>query len=259
MSTNGSVNITDAPFNAVGDKVHDDTAAIQQAIDYAIANRIGTVVLPTGGDWRITQPIFADDPRNLRTSLTAPPFTQSFALALVGAEGPALGSGAATIWADFNDQVALWVGPGRGMAVKGIAVSGPPATTAGFRRGLPASGVGIGIASNGSQALIENSSVNLFHKGIVTGANGVDQLCDATTIRKCNITAAVGVHFSRTNNLINVIEDSVIDAVVAVQAEDWNGVNVRGGNFSTNLTGNSFPISGTQVATLQQGGGQTAY
>lgn len=45
-----SLNAKDAPFNAVGDFIHDDTAAIQAAIDTAAANGFGgcAVLLPPG-------------------------------------------------------------------------------------------------------------------------------------------------------------------------------------------------------------------
>lgn len=239
-----------APRGGRSNSGPDASPAIQAAVDNALANGGGTLVIPAG-DYRLSTPIFLDDPRNLRVSKIGVPFTSSFSLRLLGH--------GARLWTDFNDDVGLWIGPGRGMIVDGLSISGPPPGASGFRLGLPSGGLGIGLAAYGSGTLIENCSVNLFRTGIMTSANNVDELCDATTVRKCAITGGVGISFLKTNNLINSVEDCVVDAVVGVDATAWNGVHVRGGNFSSNLAGNVFPISAAGVPTLQNGGAQTAY
>lgn len=258
-----TVNARSAPFYARCDHFSgntDDAAAIQAAIDYAFSIKDEVVIDPPG-DCRTSVPIYLDPPNNLRVSLANP--TQfSFSIAFTGGRKPGVNNGATTLWADFNNQCVLWIGTGQGVTVNGIAVSGPPATSAGFRLGLPSTGAGFCIAGGGggaSRTLLNNISSNLLYSGVVVGANGNPNLGDSTTIRKCNITAAVGVSFTQWNNLINSVEDCVIDAVNAIVAPYWSGVNVRGGNYSANLTGNAFPISSTSITTLQGGGGQTAY
>lgn len=259
-----TVNARSAPFSAFCDHHganHDDAAAIQAAIDYAFSIGDGEITIDPPGDCRVSVPIYLDPPSNLRVSLANP--TQfSFSAALSGGRKPGITIGATTLWADFNNQCVLWIGTGQGMAVNSISISGPPVTAAGFRLGLPPAGAGFCIAGGGGGAtrtLLDNASSNLLYGGVVVGANGNGNLGDSTTIRKCNITAAVGVAFTQTNNLINEVDDCVVDAVIGVQANSWNGVHVRGGNYSANLNGNVFPMIGISVDTLQQGGGQTAY
>lgn len=259
-----SVNVRSAPFNAYCDHFaanHDDAAAIQAAIDYAFSISDGEVIIDPPGQCRVSVPIYLDPPNNLRVSLANP--TQfSFSIAFTGGRKPGVNNGATTLWADFNNQCVLWIGTGQGVTVNGIAVSGPPATSAGFRLGLPSTGAGFCIAGGGggaSRTLLNNISSNLLYGGVVVGANGNPNLGDSNTIRKCNITAAVGIAFTQGNNLIATVEDCVVDAVKSISAIFSPGVNVIGGNYSTHLSGNSFPISCTSMATLQGITGQTAY
>jgi hypothetical protein len=58
---NNAVSVLD--FGAMGDGVTDDTAAIRSAIDYVLANRIGTLLLPAGT--YLTEPIILDNIRNI--------------------------------------------------------------------------------------------------------------------------------------------------------------------------------------------------
>ena len=60
------VNIKDPKFGAIGNGSHDDTAAIQAAIDYAFAHNLSGVYCPAG-TYRTTSTIYLDPPGNLRT------------------------------------------------------------------------------------------------------------------------------------------------------------------------------------------------
>lgn len=60
------VNIKDPKFGAYGDGKHDDTAAIQTAIDYAFAHSRNSVYCPAG-TYQVSNTIFLDPPNNMRT------------------------------------------------------------------------------------------------------------------------------------------------------------------------------------------------
>ena len=191
-------------------------AAVQAAIDAAFAARDDRLALRRGHIYYVSRLIFLDPPDNLRVSLAAP--TQfSFSMGLVGASGPSNMPNGCTIQLTHNDGVGLWVGTGQAMTVQGINITGPqPTRPPGFRIGLPNTGIGIAIGGGrggASRTLLENVAVNLLYYGIMTSVNGVDQLADSTTIRKCSVTAAIGISFALTNNLINSVQDCVISAV----------------------------------------------
>jgi hypothetical protein len=60
------VNIKDPTFGAMGNGSHDDTAAIQAAVDYAFAHNRNAVYCPAG-TYKISNTIFLDPPNNMRT------------------------------------------------------------------------------------------------------------------------------------------------------------------------------------------------
>jgi hypothetical protein len=61
------VNIKSPAFGAIGDAVHDDTAAIQAAIDYAFNNNLAAVYCPAG-TYKVSNTIWLDPPNNERAT-----------------------------------------------------------------------------------------------------------------------------------------------------------------------------------------------
>lgn len=59
------VNIKDPKFGAIGNGNHDDTAAIQAAIDYAFAHKLNAVYCPAG-TYKVSNTIWLDPPNNMR-------------------------------------------------------------------------------------------------------------------------------------------------------------------------------------------------
>ena len=64
------MNIKDPKFGAYGDGKHDDTAAIQAAIDYAFTTSLTGVYCPAG-TYKISNTIFLDPPNNMRATYFA--------------------------------------------------------------------------------------------------------------------------------------------------------------------------------------------
>jgi pectate lyase-like protein len=177
------VNIKDPKFGAMGDGIHDDTAAIQRAIDYAFAHNLTTVYCPAG-TYKTSNTIYLDPPGNLRSSLSSPTMSQ-FQMSFFG-DPAAAGTGlqGCKIRASFNDNIAFLVGTGQGMRVSDIAVIGPGG---GYRGNQPSAGVGIGLAGgNGGSAanLVENTYVANFFALYKTASNGNQSLNDSNTFRK---------------------------------------------------------------------------
>ena len=122
----GSYNAKD--YGAVGNGSTDDTAAIQSCITAAYNAKVQTCYLPpTGHCYKTTGPIYLADPSF--SSNISNPTTFNFSLALVGEDGGANLEGfGSRICPNFNNNVALWVGPGQGMHVRGIQIIGPDGT-----------------------------------------------------------------------------------------------------------------------------------
>lgn len=222
-------------FGAIGNGVADDTSAIQAAIDYAYANKIQAVYLPGGYTYKTSGPIYLDPPGNLRSSLSTPTIF-NFSLALIGDEGLGNQEGVGTQIAPTSSNfVALWVGPGQGMAVKSITIIGPGST---HRALLSSSGCGIAIAggsAGASRTLIENCCVANYYRGIATGFNGASALADDNTFIKCFVRNCFkGVDFTQAQNYINALYDCTIsECTNAVVNVPTIPVHVVNGNYST--------------------------
>jgi hypothetical protein len=244
-------------FGAWGDNSHDDIIPLQAMIDWGFAAGNTQFQLQSGANYLISSALFLDPPGNLRTNL-ANPTNFSFSMSLKGGDGPGLSpAGNATIWANFTTGCILWIGPGQGMSVSGLIVRGPMVTGSNVHRGLPPNGVSFCVATgNGgaTRTLLDNINSYDSYKGIWVGANGNPNLGDSTTIRKCNIRAAVAVQATTSNAFINRMEECVIEASTDVVVAG-NGMTVSGGNFSApNLLANTFTINTVSSATANSDG-----
>jgi Pectate lyase superfamily protein len=245
------VNVKD--FGAVGDGVADDTAAIQAAIDYAIANNIQTVYAPKGA-YKISDTIFLDPPGNLRVD-PVNPTVFNFSVSLIG-EGVGNQDGKGTqFYATFDDKVAIMVGPGQGMRVANFCVQGPGT---GYHAQQHADGVGIGISGGNGGAYrvrIDNIWTANFYTGYKTGAAGNGALDDSNVFYNCQGTNHVyGIWISASQNFTNSLYNCNPGGVIQLLSAVGAGGHVFGGNYSSgNGAANAFGISSISAVTATFG------
>lgn len=241
------VNIKDPKFGARGDGNHDDTAAIQAAIDYAFAHNRRAVYCPVG-NYKTAKTIYLDPPGNLRSNLSAPTMF-AFSMSFFG--DPAAGGNyqGCQIRPTFNNGIAFLVGTGQGMRVSDIAVIGP---AGGYRGGQSNAGVGIGLSGgNGGSSinLVENTYVANFYALYKTDANNACCLNDSNTFRKVSgDNGYYGVQFYGTQTDINDVVEPRISATIAIDSELSRPVIVIGGNLSAeDGQSGSFGLSGVSA------------
>jgi hypothetical protein len=244
------VNIKDPKFGAIGNGSHDDTAAIQAAIDYAFAHNRPAVYCPAG-TYKTSSPIYLDPPGNLRTNPSNPPLSQ-FSMSFFG--DPASGAvhlQGCILQPDFNNGIALLVGTGNSMRVSDIAVVGPNNA---YRGNLNSAGVGIGIACGSGGAtgtLIENTYVRYFYQNYATCAMGNGSLSDSNTFRKvAALDGYIGIHLGGTQAYIDdIVEPYMAWNTITIDSDFSKQVNVFGGNLSTvSSASNTFSISSVAAA-----------
>lgn len=248
--TTNWVNIKDPKFGAIGNGSHDDTAAIQAAIDYAFAHKLSAVYCPAG-TYKTTSTIYLDPPENLRVNPTNPPLF-SFTMTFIG--DPAGGGQAhvngCLIEPTFNNKIAFLVGTGQAMRVSDIAVIGPNNA---YRGMLDPNGVGIGIGSNGGGAattLIQNTYVRNFYALYKTDAIGTGALSEGNRFHGVGgDNGYFGIFLSGTQAYNDQISEPRFSGVqIAIDLEFSKQVNVIGGNLSaTTGVSNTFAISGTSA------------
>jgi hypothetical protein len=249
----GSYNAKD--YGAVGNGSADDTAAIQSCITAAYNAKVQTCHLPpTGKCYRTTAPIYLADP-SFRSNIFHPT-TFNFSLALVGEDGGANHEGfGSRLCPDFNNDVALWVGPGQGMHVRGLQIIGPQGS---YRGNQNPNGIGVAVAGgNGgaSRTLIENVQVFNFYTCFSTGTN-FDSLGDSNSWRKIDCyNAYYGFNIAATQNFINDIAEPTISATVAFNSPTSKNITIVGGNPSaTDGKSNAFAITSiSPIAAIHDG------
>ena len=245
------VNIKDPKFGAIGNGRHDDTAAIQAAIDYAFAHNLAGVYCPAG-TYVTSATIYLDPSGNLRTNPSNPPLSQ-FSMSFFG--DPASGAvhlQGCILQPDFNNGIAFLVGTGNSMRVSDIAVVGPNNAT---RGNLNSAGVGIGIACGSGGAtgtLIENTYVRYFYQNYATCAMGNGALSDSNTFRKvAALDGYIGIHLAGTQAYIDdIVEPYMAGNTITIDSDFSKQVNVYGGNlsFAWANASNTFAISGVSAA-----------
>lgn len=240
----------------------DATACLQTAIDTAFNNSIHQVYCPAGANLITSSPIYQDPPGNLRSNITAPS-TSAFSLNFTGLgganhESPGSGNGC-DIKPTFNNDVAWWIGPGRGMVLRGVNILGPSAGGA-WRCNHPSVATqgawhpaGIAVSELASNTLIENTWVENFYSGYELGPNG-PSLADSDTFRKPDFNnVCIGVDNQNTQAFIVDIYDPVGNATTAISAINGENTYVYGGNLSAPSTAsNSFTVGsfGSFTATI---------
>ncbi|MCW2284283.1 hypothetical protein M2320_002069 [Rhodoblastus acidophilus] len=192
-------------------------------------------------------PIFQDAPGNLRANL-AKPTIHAFSLAFIGPTGRNHEGAGCVVRPNFNDGVAWWIGPGRGMTLKGVAILGP---NKGYRCAQPAAGIGVAISVGASLTHIEDTWVENFYTDYSEGAQGSPDLADSNTfVRPVAANACVGIHSAETQAYITSVYDMLNGATTAIMADIGTNIHVFGGNLSvTSAKSNAFRISNVSALT----------
>lgn len=264
----GRVNVfdfmTDTQISAIktraGGVAADNVTSIQAAIDYAYANKVGTVIVPSGL-YNINSTIYVDPPGNLRSGSTA---NAGWSMAFVG-EDEVLGD-SATSGSTFracvdgftpkNDFVLLQIGPGNGCLVRNINIT--------CNRSYPwkasdmsTNGIAIAVSGSGgggaSFTVIEKCNVGGFYCGYYLGNND-GALADSNTLIKCNAGACIqGVVIGSSQAYLTHLYDCRISASYGTYTSVFPTFKVFGGSFMKTgayLAGGwRFPIASTSTLT----------
>ncbi len=258
------VNIKDPKFGAMGDGSHDDTAAIQGAIDYAFAHGLKAVYCPAG-NYKTTSTIYLDPPGNMRASGRAKPTMFAFTMAFFGdpsGGGDAVGYFSCQLHPTFQNDIALLVGTGQGMRVSDMAVIGPSGA---YRCNQSSNGIGIGLSGGGGGSLgnlIENTYVANEYALYEVSANGVDALGAHNHWRQpTGQNGCFGFRILGTQiDVHDIIAPNIMSTTVGVDSEYGRPVNVYGGNLSaTDAKRISFTISNVSTFTKTPSGNGSDY
>jgi Pectate lyase superfamily protein len=215
---------------AVGNGVADDTAAIQAAIDAAVAGGgISTIYMPKG-TYKISTSLYLDPPSNMRANAGVGVFG-AFSLALLGDEGWGHEGYGTKITPTFNSAPAIIVGCGQGMVLRNLTIVGPAGTLRtqqpGNVPGVAYTGFGIASRTRTDNVIVEN-----FYVGFMTGYGG-DGLNDSNTWVKCQtFNTGIGWYISQSQNFINSLYDCSPQATTGILCSNGGGAHIYGGNWS---------------------------
>lgn len=195
-----------------------NTAAINAAAAYALANGVKEIVISPGTFWcdqEIEIGVGGADQKSLH---------------LKGSGGGAVENQNTVLRFSGVTTVAVNTGNGQHMQVSDLAIVGDTSPTS--RAAL--TGVGLGLNHNSHQNPLSNVRVVGFHTGVKTGYDG-DVLCDSLSLGTCSISDCyIGLHISQTQNYINDLDGCVISGcTIGVKSDVAKAVNVKGGNIST--------------------------
>jgi hypothetical protein len=175
--------------------------------------------------------------------------TSAFSLTLqgdIGGEGNHEGWGT-RICPTFNNSVALWVGPGRGMGVKSIQVIGPAGTYRGNQNSL---GVGIAVSANSSRTVIQGTEVNNYYICYGADTNAASLGDSISWIKPVCDNAYYGWYIASNENDILDIYEPTVSATVAFASNLSRQITITGGNPSATAgVSASFAISGVSAVT----------
>lgn len=213
----------------------DSSSHVQAAIDAAFSDGQRDVEMAPGG-YRWDNPVYLDPPGNLRTSLSSPSYF-AMSLGLFGGGGwggYGVNSGVEVRTYTSGQDGALYIGPGQGMYVSGLAFHS-------MESGYPMDRVDHGIMIAGgyggaSKVMIERCRASNYTVGFGVGFNA-DALGESTTWLKCMADYC-------DYGWASASSQSYIESLLECQGQNNNyhvyssgfpSIQVLGGNYSNGL------------------------
>jgi hypothetical protein len=237
---------------------NDATACVQAAIDWAFSKGGTSVHCPENAALNTSGTIYEDPPGNLRTSLTSPTkfgWTMKF---WSGSGQAASAVNQCTIRPQSQGWVVWYIGPGRGVTLDGVAITGyNPGGAAGHNCGIDNRTTGVSISRLSSRASVNHVFLSGFYTAIDTGENGDGNGDSSTFFQNAIYSSCYAYQFLQTQAYVNgIYENTVLYTTNGVNAPTGVDVEVVGGNWSYAATlSNAFSISGTSGLTVTTGGG----
>lgn len=237
-------------------------AAIQDAIDYAYNNKIGTIRCPSG-NYRIDGTVYLDPPGNIRAG--GIPTLYGWSMALVGGDetiAPASAVSGTFFRCTDNDFVALQVGPGNGNHVKNIHVSYDVVYYPWRASDIPTGGYAFAVSGGSAGAsftLFEGCFAGGFYVGFYLG-NIDGALADSTTLIKCQVGACIqGVAIGSSQAYLNSLYDCRFSAKYGTYSSQFPTFHVFGGSYMNTGTYGFWRFPMASVSALSDFTDNTPY